>query len=186
MKRRAFLYAVPIVAVFGLAANIAAPAQSPELGRYDKLDVFSGVINAYTPQGTTGPYEVRGPWTLTLNRHSGKAEFTAALNMELSDGWVITKNDNNFDPSTRDHHTHHVTLVGNVTWLANGFRVNGTATVTLNGGSAPVSPTPLEIDVTGGTEVPFSNIALTFGLPGSNHFGLEPLTGVVRSVTEEK
>ena len=60
--------------------------------RFDAL-TFTGTINAYSPQTTTtGPYEVRGPWSLSLNRESGKASFSAAMNMELSDGWVLTFN----------------------------------------------------------------------------------------------
>jgi len=31
--------------------------------------------------------------------------------MELSDGWVITKNGGIFDPNARGAHTHHITLV---------------------------------------------------------------------------
>jgi len=144
--------------------------------------LLSGVINAYSPQTTlTGPYEVRGPWSLTLK--DGKAAFSAALNMELSDGWVITRNGGDFDPDARGAHTHHVTLNGSVTQITNGIRVTGTATITLNGNPAPVSPSLLQIDITGGSDVKFSNIALTFGMPGSGHFGTEPLPGVVRKVT---
>ena len=145
---------------------------------------FRGVINTYSPQtSTTGPYEVRGPWSLKLRGASGKADFSAALNMELSDGWAITRNSGNFDPNARGAHTHHVTLIGaDVSPIANGFKVIGTATITLNGSPAPVSPSPLEIDITGGSSVKFSNITLIFGLPASGHFGTEPLSGVVRSV----
>jgi len=153
---------------------------------------FSGVINAYSPQSsTTGPYEVRGPWSLKLNKDSGKANFSAALNMELSDGWALTLGHGNFDPAARGAHTHHISLVdAEVVWLqTGGFEVNGTmtrmATITLNGSPAPVSPSPLVIDITGGTSVKYSNITLTFGVPGSNHFGTEPLSGVVRRVSKE-
>jgi hypothetical protein len=67
--------------------------------------------------------------------------------MELSDGWVLTKNMGNFDPNARGAHTHHVTLVdGEVTPITNGFRVTGTAVITLNGSPAPVSPSPLVIE----------------------------------------
>jgi hypothetical protein len=108
--------------------------------------------------------------------------------MELSDGWVLSENNGDFDPTMRNPHTHHISLVAHdVTRLATGgFQVSGTATVTLNGSPAPVSPTPLVITVTGGSDVEFSNIALTFGLPGSKHFGAVPITGVVRSVTDER
>ena len=186
MKSKAFEWAARMVAV-ALLASTAALAQNWTPER------FSGVINAYSPQtasatGTTGPYEVRGPWSLTLKRDSGKADFSAALNMELSDGWVITQNNSNFDPSARGAHTHHITLVdGDVTRISTGgFLVTGTAMVTLNGNPAPISPTPLTIEITGGTDVEFSNVTLTFGSPGSKHFGTEPLPGVVRRVRKER
>ena len=55
---------------------------------------------------------------------AGKATFTAALNMELSDGWVLTENNGNFDPNARGAHTHHVTLIDvYVTWMTNGFQL---------------------------------------------------------------
>jgi hypothetical protein len=124
---------------------------------------------------------------LTLKRDRYKADFSAALNMVLSDGWVLTKGGMDFDPTARGAHTHHITLVdADVTEVANGFRVTGPAQVTLNGGPAPitVAPSPVVIEITGGSEVEFSNITLTFGSPGASHFGPDPLPGVVRSVKE--
>ena len=169
--------------LLALAVSSAALAQTSTAAKITKTEVFSGVISSYTPQGTTGPYEVRGPWSLTVKGATGKADFYAALNMELSDGWVLTLNNSNFDPMTRDRHTHHISFANaTITWLANGFSVSGMATVTLNGSPAPISPTPLQVEVTGGSEVPFSNISLTFGSPGSKHFGSDPLVGVVRSI----
>jgi hypothetical protein len=190
MKSKVFRLAVPMIAV--LAVGSSALAQ--RLAHKE----FNGVINGYSPQTTTttgtpavttttGPYEIRGPWSLKV-KDSGKAEFYAALNMELSDGWVMSENMGNFDPTKRDPHTHHISLVDrDVTRLANGgFQVTGTATVTLSGNPAPISPTPLVITITGGNDVEFSNITLTFGMPGSKHFGAVPITGVVRSVRDER
>jgi len=185
MKSKTFAWTSRTLAVLVvLAVCIGAPAQNP------RLKIFSGVLNAYSPQTTaTGPYEIRGPWSLKLNPSSGKADFSAAVNMELSDGWVLTKNMGNFDPTARGAHTHHITLVGaEVTPTTNGFQVTGTATFTLNGGPAPaaIEPSPVVIEITGGSEVEFSNITLTFEAPGSNHFGSAPLPGVVQSVREER
>jgi hypothetical protein len=147
---------------------------------------FSGTINAYSPQTqTTGPYEVHDAWSFTLKGNSGKADFSAALNMELSDGWVLTLGNGNFDPNGRGAHTHHITLVdGGVSpsSTSKGFRVTGTATVTVNGSPAPISPTPIEIDISGGTDVEYSNLHMIFGTPGSEHFGTEPLPGVIQVV----
>lgn len=198
MKSKAFEWTARTIAVLALVASVGAQGQN--WSHKDKK--FTGVLNSYTPQttsqpdGTTktipGPYEVRGPWSLTLRHDSTKADFSAALNMEFSDGWVLTHDPThppNFDLATRGAHTHHITLVdGEVSQIANGFQVTGTATFTLSGGPAPVtvSPSPVLIQITGGTEVEFSNITLTFLYPGSNHFGSEPLPGVVRSVKEER
>jgi hypothetical protein len=174
-----------ITAVLVLAIGIGAQAQ--EWAHKDKK--FTGVLNAYTPQTATGtgPYEVRGPWSLTLKRDGTKADFSAALNMEFSDAWVLTTGKMNFDPAARGAHTHHITVIdGEVTQIANGFQVTGPASFTLSGGPAPptVTPSPVVIEITGGSEVEFSNITLTFLPPGSNHFGASPLPGVVRSVKE--
>jgi hypothetical protein len=168
-----------LVASVGVVAQNRAP---------DRLS-YSGLINAYSPQtSTTGPYEVRGTWNLQLQGNSGKADFSATLNMVLSDGWVLTLGGGNFDPSGRGAHTHHITLRNAaVTPITGGFKVNGTATITANGTNNPmVSPSPLEVDIVGGTNVKFSNVTLTFGAPASNHFGTEPLPGVVQRPTQQK
>jgi hypothetical protein len=187
MKSKAFKWTPLIIAVLVLTANIGARAQD-EGAQHSPAKLFKGVMNAYTPQTTAGvgPYEVRGPWSLTLKKGGRKAEFTAALNMEFSDGWVLTTGKMNFDPTTRGAHTHHISVEGVVTEIANGFQVTGQAIFTLNGGPAPttVSPSDVVIEVTGGSDVQYSNITLTFAAPGSNHFGSAPLPGVVRSVKE--
>ena len=193
MKSKALVWTARTFAVLVVAAgSTGALAQNLE------YKTFRGVLNAYSPQTTTttgttttttGPYEIRGPWSLKFQADPGKADFYAALNMELSDGWVITENNKNFDPTARNAHTHHITLVNaEVTPIANGFQVKGTAAFTLNGGPAPVTiePSPVVIEITGGSEVEFSNITLTFETPGSKHFGSAPLPGVVQSVREEK
>jgi hypothetical protein len=184
MKSKVFEWAArSITVLLVLTASIGALAQNPA------CKTLSGVINAYTPQTTTGPYEVRGPWSLKLKGNSGKADFSAALNMEFSDGWVMTLGKMDFDPTKRMAHTHHITLDdAEVTPITNGFRVSGPATFTLSGGPAPASiePSQVVIEITGGKEVEFSNITLTFLAPGSMHFGGDPLPGVVQSVKEER
>lgn len=183
MKNKAFERTASVILVV-VMASLAVLAQNATPKR------LSGVINAYTPQTTTtigttttttGPYEVRGPWSLRIRKDSGKADFYAALNMELSDGWVITENASNFDPAARGAHTHHIALcdVDVTTTSTGGLLISGPATITLNGKAAPVSPSLITIEITGGADVEFSNITLTFGSPGLNHFGAEPLPGVV-------
>ncbi|MGC1522327.1 MAG: hypothetical protein WA803_12375, partial [Steroidobacteraceae bacterium] len=66
-----------------------------------------------------------------------------------------------------------------------GFQVHGTVDLlTGNGGQAPFETVPpsstLQVCVTGGTEVPYSNVSLTFGAPATAHFGPQAIHGVVR------
>ena len=74
------------------------------------------------------------------------------------------KTTSNFDPAARNAHTHHITMCGvDVTKTSTGgIQVSGPAAITLNGNAAPVSPSVLTIAITGGTDVEFSNITLTF------------------------
>ena len=84
-----------VIAVLLMLANISAEAQNSVQDRFDRLGgtiTFKGQIDAYSPQtattGTAGPYEIRGPWSLDLRRAQGSdtIKFSAAVNMELSDG----------------------------------------------------------------------------------------------------
>lgn len=196
MKINAFEWTVRTVAVLMLAGSVGAVAQS------SVPKEFRGVINAYTaqtpaaattppapPANPSGPYEVRGPWKLTFKDDLRRAVFTAELNMVFSDGWVLSQAKPNFDPTTRNAHTHHITLDGDVTRTATGgFQITGIANFTLNGGAAPttVSPSQAVIVISGGADVEYSNITLTFLSPGSNHFGTAPLPGVVVKTINER
>jgi hypothetical protein len=101
MKKKTCFCAVSMLAIAtGVLAQTPAPTQ------------FSGVINDYSPSTTVtpmGPWEMRGPWTLTLNPDSSKADFSATLTMELSD---YTRNSSNIDTTSgttsRMQHTHHI------------------------------------------------------------------------------
>jgi hypothetical protein len=181
MKSKSLLWATRIigllvvVGVTGVIAGTRAPNH------------FAGVINDYTAvAGGTGPWEVRGPWTLDVNERTGKADFSAAVTMELTD---FALSGTNIGTSTRTQHTHHLTVVGGtVTSITGGFEVMGPVTITKDGGSAPMSiqGSSLVIDVTGGTLVEFSNVALTFEDGAAGHFGTTPLHGVVRKATFER
>jgi hypothetical protein len=147
---------------------------------------FVGCFNDYTPQNVGGPWEVRGQWFLALDRESGTADFSAALTMVHSDLGVTNGDLNN--PKARAAHTHHITLVGGtVTALTNGFRVTGTATITGNGNYPPPfgGSSSLQIDITGGNTVTFSNIQMSLMGDAATHFGSQPINGVVRSVKQD-
>jgi hypothetical protein len=160
-----------------LAMSIGALAQTPTQVK------FSGLFNDYTPASVGGPWEVRGEWSLTVKGDSGKADFSAALTMARSDLGVTLNNGNLNTPASRNAHTHHLNLVdGTVTPLANGFRVTGPPTITGNGNYPPPfgANSTVQIDITGGNTVTFSNIKLTFAGDAAAHFGSQPVNGVVR------
>ncbi|MFZ0964270.1 MAG: hypothetical protein WAO35_25685 [Terriglobia bacterium] len=156
---------------------------------------FSGVINDFTPiTAGTSPWELHGPWSLTLDRESQTAKFSAALTMELSDfGQTVT----NVNAVARSQHTHHITMttdtvvynptdcptasLGTPPYTAR-IEVTGTANIEANGSQAPFGPSPLQVCIAGGSQVEFSNITLVFtGTSGATgHFGSQAIHGVVR------
>jgi hypothetical protein len=197
MKIKAVGWMVRVIAVLGLATGTVALAQFPQRA------LFQGTLNDYTPASppVSGPWEVRGPWSLVVNGRSDRADFSAALTMERSDQGAIQNAPppppvtNPLDnPALRNAHTHHITLLnGRLTRITNGFQVTGPATITKDGvfppPFGPVLPT-LTITITGGPpdvkgDVVFSNITVVFGIPAAGHFGSAPLHGVVRSAEND-
>jgi hypothetical protein len=168
--------------------------------------LFTGVINDFTAAhdakgNASGPWELHGDWQLKLRRSAAKADFSTQITMEDSDYWLLINPNPPADPDnpgTRTPHTHHITFEdGDVTFSAEGcptagykpptttgFMVTHMARVTANGGPAPFAPenqlSELQVCVTGGTDVGYSNITLVFGMPASTHFGMQPINGVVR------
>jgi hypothetical protein len=136
---------------------------------HDSAHRLGGAIDDFT--GTldpAGPWQVSGAWSLSVKGESGKGDFSAALNMARAEN------------PARAAHTHHVTINdGEVTLLANGFRISGAAAMTSNGNVAGFSGSHIDIQVTGGNGLQFSNVTLTFGGAAAAHFGDQPLHGVV-------
>ncbi len=182
MTRETFRRTAGTLAVLVLAASVSVLAQSAS------LSTFSGEINSYSPvlatTPVTGPYEIRGPWTLKLNAKTNTADFSTDLNMEESDGWCMTQNGSSFDPAARNAHTHHITLAGG-TVTSDYRRISSQRfrpPIMGNGSiSSKLSPSVLTIEVTGGTDDKFSNITVTFASPAPRII-LEPkpVAGVVR------
>jgi len=154
-----------------------------------------GVINDFTPiTAGTSPWELRGPWSLTLDRESGTAKFSARLTMELSDfGQTVTS----VNAVARLQHTHRITMTTeNVTYNPSDcppaplsippytarFEVTGTANIEANGSPAPFGPSALQVCVAGGSNMEFSNITLVFTGTGgaTGHFGSQAIHGLVR------
>jgi hypothetical protein len=152
---------IPVVAIV-LALSSQGAAQR---SRENKLE---GIIHHYTATlDVNGPWHISGVWSVWVKGQSGRADFSAELSMLRSDN------------ATRQPHTHHVTLVdGDVIQTGTGFAISGTAEVTGNGSTSFLST--VEIQITGGSAVPYSNVSVRFtGGPAMNHFGAEALGGVV-------
>jgi hypothetical protein len=156
-----------------------------------------GVINDFTPitaTDGTSPWELRGPWSLTLDRESGTAKFAARLTMDLSDfGQTISS----VNAVARLQHTHRITMTTeNVTYNPSDcppaplstppytarIEVTGTANIEANGSPAPFGPSALQVCIAGGSDMEFSNITLVFtGTSGATtHFGSQAIHGLVR------
>jgi hypothetical protein len=198
MNSKVSEWTVRIIAVSLLALPFAALAQAPQ------PDHFKGIINDYTPAtGVSGPWEMHGSWSVKLKRESGKAEFSAVMTMEHPDSWIALNPGNppnppNIDnPAARSPHTHHITMTDAIVsydtsacptdspTTTGRFVVTGEASITGNGSPAPFEakgPSTLQVCITGGTEVEFSNVTLTFTStsPATGHFGSQPIHGVVR------
>jgi hypothetical protein len=207
LNSKSWWWAVSVFAFVALAVGAGA-GQDPTPRH------FSGLINDYSPETiagkVVGPWEMHGKWSLDLKGHSGLADFSAEMTMELSDhamevaiananaaGTVPPTFD---DPATRTPHTHHITMKdATVSFPApgicpayatpntttTGIMVTGSAYITGNGGPAPFSKndtvlSTLQVCVNGGTDVPYSNVSLVFGAPASGHFGTSAIHGVVR------
>jgi len=198
MSSKASGWAVSLVAVLALAAGTGALA----LDQAPTPDRFGGIINDYTPliptANPTGPWEMRGHWSLQLKRDSLKADFSAFMTMELSDYWVWNTNSDPTNPAIRSAHTHHFTMTdATVSYDTSGcpanspgnsarFVVSGTANfITGNGNPGPFEkngPTTLQVCITGGTDVQYSNMTLVFTGPATSHFGTQPIHGAVRFI----
>ena len=198
MNCKAFSWTLRIIAVFVLAVGTGAQAQAPSPKH------FRGVINDYTAAtGVAGPWEMHAVWSLNLKGDSGKADFSAVMTMEHSDYWVLANPtapptpptvDN---PAARSPHTHHITMTdaavsfdtsvcpaNSPATTSAGFVVTGQVSITGNGNPAPFEakgPSTLQVCITGGAEVPFSNVSLVLTGPATGHFGTHAINGVVRT-----
>ena len=174
------------------ATCLCLQAQERQVLTYVHL---KGVINDYTPiTAGTSPWELRGPWSLTLDEESGTARFSAALTLELSDVGPTVTTVNAVD---RAQHTHRITMTADTitynptdcppapphipTYTAR-IEVTGTANIEANGSPAPFGSSPLQVCVAGGSNTEFSNVTLVFaGSSGAaGHFGPQAIHGLVR------
>jgi hypothetical protein len=197
MKRKILTSSARVLSLLFLVAGTCALAQ--ERGPFH----FGGVLNDYSPANPLiagSPYEMHGQWSLDLHEWGRTADFLA--DMTMSD-YGTTNGVLDATKGGQSAHTHHIKLTKvKVTWdmigcpaypkpvTTMGFQINGTVSlITGNGSNAPFEPTPptttLQVCVTGGNEVPYSNMTMVFVGPATNHFGTQAIHGVVRKAEEE-
>jgi hypothetical protein len=183
----------------GLCSVLALLAGQVEAQRL-RTAHFSGQVNDYSPSTVSGgPYAIRGQWSLDVDG-SGKGSFAADLNMETSDyGITGATQVDPANPGTRGPHTHHVSInnasvsydasicpANNPPTTGPAVVVTGTATTTGNGGPAPFESkgaSQLQVCITGGSQVTFSNVTLVYTGPATAHFGTQPIHGVISFVS---
>lgn len=198
MKHKRLWLAEFVMAVLAMTAAtcVLAQARWPER--------LSGILSDYTPLNAsanpTGPWEMRGQWSLKIKRDS-TADFSAFMDMELSDYWLFHSNSDAGNPTIRSPHTHHITMTNaTVTYNPVGcpvegpantarLEVSGTANfITGNGNPAPfeaAGPSTLQVCITGGSDVEHANMTLVFTGPATGHFGTQAVHGVVRFTRKE-
>jgi hypothetical protein len=171
------------------------------LGAQDMRTIkFTGTISDYSPSTVAGgPYEIRGEWSLELQK-SGTANFSAALNMQTSDYGISNATQvDPANPATRSPHTHHLSLTnGTVSYdtsvcpaynpPATGAGIVVTGTVTTTGNGSPASfeskgSSALQVCIIGGSQAEYSNFSMVYTGPATGHFGPQAIHGVVRTVS---
>jgi hypothetical protein len=158
----------PILVRVAFALTLAVALVSPALAQSSSPFKMEGTVSDYTDvANAAGPWHITGDWTAELKGQSGRVDFIASLAMVRS-------------TTGASSHTHHVALLNaTVTEIANGYRISGDAVITTSGSLAGFSGSPLNVDITGGTAVAFSNVRLTFGGAAIAHYGDQPIEGVV-------
>jgi hypothetical protein len=169
--------ALSVLLMIGLGAGAPAVAQEGAAARV--AGTFNDHIWVEMGSGA-GAWQVGGEWTAQLNRQGTKADFIGSLLGVRSDLWVLQTNADPTSPAVRTPHTHHVGLLNaDIAVIPNGIRLTGAAIITTNGSVAPFSGSPVQVDITGGALIRFSNIKLTFLGPAVEHFGSQAYDGIV-------
>jgi hypothetical protein len=195
MKRKSLPSAIRVLSVLLLASGTYAMAD-------DHGPVhFRGLINDYTPATVpSGPYEMHGQWSMELHPERGTADFFADMTMS-SYGTTATGAE---DPTQAgvNPHTHHIKLTDIAissdtatcptykTATTMRFQITGTLSLMTGNGSLLKGETDppssvLQVCVSGGPDVEYSNVTMVFSTPASNHFGTQAIHGVVRKASAD-
>ena len=199
MKSKTPTAVVHVLSLLLAASSTCALAQANQERRSTH---FTGLINDYTPSNVKGgPYEMHGQWSLETHQDRGTADFAA--DMTMSDYAMTPAGTPDATQGGQNAHTHHIKLTDiRIVWdmigcptfspaTTHGFQVTGTVSlITGNGSNALFEPTPpatrLQVCVTGGGEVEFSNLSMVFTGPATQHFGPQAIHGVVRKSEESR
>ncbi|MBB5315798.1 hypothetical protein [Tunturibacter empetritectus] len=191
MKIKTLTSAVRMLSLFVLVSATCTWAQERE-----QLH-FKGLINDYSPSTVKGgPWEMHGQWAFDIHGESDFADFAA--DMTMSD-YAITAGTPDATAGGQNAHTHHIRLTNvRVIWnmigcptfspaTTRGFQITSTVNlITGNGSNALFEPKPpatmLQVCITGGAEVPYSNMTMVFTGPATSHFGPQAIHGVVRKL----
>jgi len=197
MKRKTLPSAVRVFSVLLLASGTYAMAETQGPVH------FKGLINDYTTAGVAGgPYEMHGQWSMELHPDRGTADFFADMTMS-SYGTTTTNTGTVTEDPTQagvNPHTHHIRLTEvAISTEATGcppyktattvrFQINGTLSMMTGNGNVLKGETDppssqLQVCVSGGPVVEYSNVTLVFSTPASNHFGLQAIHGDVRKAS---
>lgn len=199
MKSKILASALRFLSLLLLVSGTAALAQDGGLVH------FSGLINDYSPSTVKGgPWEMHGQWTMDVHEE-WRGEWVVAADfsadMTMSD-YGTTAGAADATKGGMSPHTHHIKLTG-VTVTPNmngcptvspattkGFQISGPVSlITGNGSNATFETGPvvstLQVCITGGSEVAFSNVTLVFGAPATSHFGTQAIHGVVRTASAD-
>jgi len=105
------------------------------------------------------------------------------------------------NPTTRTPHTHHISMTNaSVSYdtsvcpanspatSGTGVVVSGTAVTSANGSPAPFEAkgaSTLQVCITGGSTVSYSNLTMVYTGPATSHFGSQAIHGAVSKVSAQ-
>jgi hypothetical protein len=210
MKKNAFGWAVRIFVIVVLAGTAIAQSQAPMPDHFSGiLNDYTAATGVGGPWEMHGTWSLKlkresGKADFSVVMTMEHPDYWVLANPPVpTTPPVPTLSPTVDSPGLRNPHTHHLTMTDALVSYDTmsvcpvdsppttvRFVLTGAADITGNGTAAPFQTTPagvttlspLQVCITGGTEVTYSNMTMTFttGAPAIKHFGSLPIHGVVR------
>jgi hypothetical protein len=210
MKNKALPWAVRTFAIVVLAVTASAQSQAPTPNHFSGiLNDYTAATGIGGPWEMHGTWSLKlkkesGKADFSVVMTMEHPDYWVLANPPAPASPPVPTLSSTVDnPGLRNPHTHHLTMTDamvsydmlNVCPVDSPpttvrFVLTGVADITGNGTAAPFQTTPagvttlspLQVCITGGTEVTYSNMTMTFttGAPAIKHFGGLPIHGVVR------